>query len=211
MKKINLILIIAFIITTNNSFSQVKFGIKAGLNLANARIETEDAPNTDVLPSFHIGVILDYSVNDFLAIQPGILISGKGIKYDGLIFGDHVKAEVNPIYIDIPVMFLLRVDIGSAKLFGGVGPYLGIGIAGKYKYNIAGQSEDGDIKWGSDEFTSDLKRGDFGLNFGGGIELVNGLQFSVNYQLGLNNNHPLGSSDLKILNRVLGISIAYLF
>lgn len=210
MKKTHLIIISALLFIASNSFSQVKFGVKAGVNFANMNIVTQNAPNTKMLTSFHIGGILDYSVNDFFAIQPGVLISGKGFKYEESISGFTVKVDSKPIYIDIPVLLLLRKDIGGVKLFGGAGPYLGFGIAGKYSYSGGGISEDGNIKWGSD-VDSNYKRGDFGLSFNGGLELSNGFLFSVSYQLGLMNLTPSGSSDNKQTNRVLGVSIGYLF
>lgn len=211
MKTKHVLIALPLILLATVSYSQVRFGLKAGLNLAGVRIDGPDAPDTETLPSFHLGGFLDYAVNDFFAIQPGLLISGKGFKYNETILGTSLKAEVKPIYIDIPVMLILRTDIGGVKLFGGAGPYLGFGIAGNYKVSGAGQTEDGDINWGSDEDDDHLKRGDLGLILGGGLELDNGLIFSLNYQLGLNNTDPAGSRDFKQMNRVLGMSIGYLF
>lgn len=212
MKTKHFFFITSLLFISMSGFAQVRFGLKAGLNLANASISTPNAPSTDALTSFHLGGIMDYAVSESFAIQPGLLISGKGFKYAETILGTSVKAEFKPIYIDIPIMLLLRTDVGGGtKIFGGAGPYLGIGIAGNYKVSGAGQSKDSDINWGTDEQTSDLKRGDLGLCFGGGIELTNGLQFSINYQLGLNNTDPSGSSDFKQSNRVLGLSMGYLF
>lgn len=215
MKK-TLLITVALLSISSFSYSQMRFGAKAGLNLANVSIDADDdVPDTKMLPSFHIGGILDYSVNDFLAIQPGLMVSGKGYKYEEtyvypLIGTVNTEFKLKPIYIDIPVMIFLRKDVGGLKIFGGLGPYMGIGIAGKYETIIGDETDDGDIEWGSDDNESDLKRGDFGLAFGGGIE-ASGLLFSINYELGLSNNDPAGSSDYKSSNRVLGISIGYLF
>ena len=163
-----------------------------------------------MLTSFHFGGILDYSVNDFFAIQPVYLLSGKGFKYEESISGFTVKVESNHFILTFPLYYFLRKDIGEVKLFGGAGPYLGFGIAGKYSYSGGGVSEDGNIKWGSD-VDSNYKRGDFGLSFNGGLELSNGFLFSVSYQLGLMNLTPSGSSDNKQTNRVLSVSVGYLF
>jgi outer membrane protein W len=92
------------------------------------------------------------------------------------------------------------------------GPYVGIGLSGKMKgeVSIDGEttSQEIDIEWGSDIASSDLKRMDFGLIIGAGVEL-NSIQIGLNYSLGLANISP--QTNVKIRNRVLGISVGYRF
>jgi len=70
-------------------------------------------------------------------------------------------------------------------------------------------SKEEDVRWGSDE-EADLKKMDFGLTVGAGIEL-NSLQMGLTYSLGLANISPYSENGYKISNRVLGISIGYKF
>jgi hypothetical protein len=51
---------------------------------------------------------------------------------------------------------------------------------------------------------------DYGLNIGAGFE-VNNLQIRVQYSLGLNNLDPDNDSDFDTKNRVIGISLGYMF
>ncbi|RIJ47070.1 hypothetical protein D1614_16720 [Maribellus luteus] len=56
----------------------------------------------------------------------------------------------------------------------------------------------------------DLKRMDFGLMMGAGVE-IDKFQFGVGYDLGLANIDPAGDSDNFAKNRVLKISVGLMF
>jgi len=75
MKKI--ILFIACIALTAGVNAQVKYGIKAGLNLSSAssgKVKLDggtydESAAGDILPSFHIGVYGNRSFNNYLGMQ----------------------------------------------------------------------------------------------------------------------------------------------
>ena len=91
------------------------------------------------------------------------------------------------------------------------GSYIGIGLSGTIKGEVIVDglttSQEIDIEWGSD-IDSDFKRMDFGLIIGAGVEL-NSIQIGLNYSLGLANISP--QTNVKVNNRVLGISVGYKF
>ena len=139
-------------------------------------------------------------------IQPSILFSSKGSKYDG---GD-LKVVAN--YIDIPVNFGYRINLGGANLNLLAGPYLAYGVGGKIslsetKFGKTVTVEE-DIKWGSDKNEDDFRPFDMGLNLGGGVEF-NNFQVSLQYGFGLLNINP--NSDITNKNGVLSLSAAFLF
>jgi hypothetical protein len=203
-----------------NGFSQ-SFGIKAGLNLSNVLIEDADDTYSDdfnMKPGFHVGPTVEFPLSDLVSFETGLLLSTKGYKYEESadMMGASVNYEqsLNLLYLDIPLTAKAKFDMGGVALYGAAGPYVGIGLTGKSKFEMSGggesESEDTDVEWGSDENEDDLKRLDFGLTVGAGVE-VNSFLIGVNYGLGLANISPATENDFKINNRVLALSLGYKF
>ena len=175
--------------------------LRGGVNLANVSI-TKDGGIDDakMLTSFQAGIIGDINITTFLALQPGIVFTGKGTKTQRGNEGDanFYRATSNPYYIEVPVNLVFKTPTGSSNFFIGAGPYFAMGIAGKNKVNgsIAGvsYSSEKNIKFSNDDPTTldeeegsgfgILKRFDYGLNGTIGIEASN-LVISANYGLGL--------------------------
>ena len=214
------LVVIAITTATGELFAQ-KFGIKAGLNLSNMLIKDDIETLSDdfkMNPGFHIGATAEFPLTEMFSFETGLLLSTKGFKtsegetFEGVTY--MYKSKANLLYIDIPLTAKASFDLGGAKIYGVFGPYLGIGLSGKTKYegNFNGEtiSVEEYIDWGSDEEYSDLKRMDFGLTVGAGVEL-NSIQIGLIYSLGLANisAYTYGGSEVK--NRVLGISVGYRF
>lgn len=205
------------------------FGVKAGLNLSNMSIKNIPSGFEEkTLPSFHLGGVAEFNIAENFALEAGVLLSGKGGKYEYSETESGITITgiltVSPLYLEIPVNALYKAELGSAKLLLFVGPYIGLGVGGKIKteYTASGLpsgvtlsslgfdlDESEDIEYGTDD-NSTLKRIDFGLNIGAGIEIKN-IQIRAQYGLGLSNLDPKGSSDSETKNKVIGISIGYMF
>jgi len=175
--------------------------LRAGVNLANVSVTDKGGiDDAKTLTSFQVGIIGDLNVAPFLAIQPGLIFTGKGTKAQSGNQGDanFYRATTNPYYLEIPVNLVFKTTTGPTKFFAGAGPYLGIGIAGKNKVNGsfmgAGFSSEEKIDWSNDDPTTTdfeegaglgiMKRFDYGVNGTVGIETAN-LVLSANYGLGL--------------------------
>jgi hypothetical protein len=174
---------------------------RAGVNLANVSVTDKGGiDDSKTLTSFQVGIIGDLNVAPFLAIQPGLIFTGKGTKAQSGNQGDanFYRATTNPYYLEIPVNLVFKTPTRPTKFFAGAGPYLGIGIAGKNKVNGSflgtSFSSEKKINWSNDDpATTDyeegagfgiMKRFDYGLNGLVGIETAN-LVLSANYGLGL--------------------------
>jgi hypothetical protein len=214
-----ILVVIVFTITTK-SFSQT-FGVKGGLNLSNLlEKDNEETYSTDykMKPGFHVGATAEFPINDIFAFETGLLLSTKGFKYsDSGSDGGYdwsESASANAYYLDIPLTGKGYFDLGSAKIYGVFGPYIGIGLSGKYKYEYSYYGESGSesetIEWGNDSENDHLKRLDFGLTFGAGVE-IKSVQIGLAYNLGLKNISADTGDGYKINNRVLAISLAYRF
>lgn len=217
MKK-QVVLVLLALVATLSTYAQVSFGLKAGYN--NASISVEDGGNNSRLSGFHAGGIADISLAENFSLQPQLLFIMKGTKQKGYketIAGVDVNIPGSKLtlnYLELPVNFLYKHEVGAGKIFVGAGPYLGFGISGKSK--VDDSDADGKVKFdgkkSEDIEAGDedmhLKRIDAGANVLAGYELKNGLLFSVNYSLGLTNIDPDGA---KSKNNYFGISVGYLF
>lgn len=212
-----LIVVIGFTMTTE-SYAQT-FGVKAGLNLSNMLVEDDDDTYSDdfkVNPGFHVGATAEFPITELFSFETGLLLSTKGFKVseEETFMGETVKYEskLNLIYLDIPLTAKASFDLGGARIYGVFGPYIGMGLSGKSKFEITAMGEtetdEEDIKWGSDE--DDFKRLDLGLTMGAGVE-ISSIQIGLSYGLGLANISTSTDGGSKISNRVLGISVGYKF
>ncbi len=115
---------------------------------------------------------------------------------------------MNFLYLDIPLNLKYTYDMGAAKIFGQLGPYIGIALKGSY--DIDGGNS-GDYSIGNDEANDDLKRTDIGMGFGGGLQF-NKITVGISYSLSLVNTTPTASGDDYVSkNTVLAVSLGYKF
>lgn len=196
------------------------FGVKVGANFANQLWKDNDDTYSDDFKmnlGINGGITAEFPINDMIAFETGLMLNSKGFKIEetedilGTTFT--LTTKTNLLYLDIPLNLKAGIDMGGAKLYGTFGPYVGFGITGKVKMKLEGggetEEDSEDIEWGSDD-DSDLKRLDFGLNIGAGVEF-GAISVGVNYGLGLGNLLPNPEDGAKINNRVIGISLGYKF
>src|SRR5882757_4835589 len=89
--------------------------LRAGLNLANVSINNNGGiDDAKTLASFQVGIIGDLNVAPFLAIQPGLIFTGKGTKTQSGTEGsaNWYKATTNPYYIELPVNIVFKTPTG---------------------------------------------------------------------------------------------------
>lgn len=208
MKNLIKLLILVFAFSAATETIAQTFGVKAGLNLSNMLVKDDDDTYSDdfkMKPGFHVGVTAEFPFSDMVSFETGLLLSTKGYKESE---GD-AKFNANLLYIDIPLTARTTFDVGGAQIYGTFGPYLSMGLSGKYKYEDGDISEDNDVKWGSGD-DDDLKRLDFGLTIGAGLAL-NAIEVGVSYNLGLANVSSYTDNGAKQSHRVVGVSVAYKF
>ncbi len=186
--------------------AQVKFGPKAGVNLSTMTLKSSGLSlDPKMLIGFHAGIISEIGLTENLKLQPGILFSSKGSKYELSLLEQAFELTMSPGVIEVPVNVLYSFGAGTTKLNLFAGPYVAYGFTGKIKSS----GESLDISYGS-TIDDDMKPLDFGLNIGAGVN-INGLLITAQYGLGLANLSPDSSDDTEIKNQVIGISIGYLF
>ena len=129
MKKI-IVLLSAMLITLSVTAQvDVKFGVKAGLNVsqigggtAKMNGQTQDIDASDMLVGFHVGGVAHFNLANLIGLQPEILFSMQG-ESDGE-GSNVVKTTLN--FINIPVLLDIK-PIPNLSIL--VGPQLGINVS----------------------------------------------------------------------------------
>lgn len=183
MKKLLFCFAIAVLGIAHLNAQDVEFGVKAGLNFAS--INGDGVPDSGITTAFNFGVMAEIPVSSKLSFQPELLYSGQGYATD--------KESIVFNYINVPLMAKYYV---TERFSFQAGPQIGVLTSAKI--------EDIDVK-------DNLKSTDFGLNFGLGYKLDNGLNFNARYNLGLSNINDVSGMSNKNQNGVVQVSVGYFF
>lgn len=212
MKKINSVLLVCLLLAFGAQSYAQKFGVQAGLNLSTILDKDDDDTYSDdykMLPGFNAGVTFEMGFGDLIAVEAALLAETKGYKEEYDFMGYSVTEKISVLYLDIPVLVKVGPSFGPAKVFGAVGPYVGVALAGKYKGEGGGDSESEDLNIGSGD-DDDIKRLDFGAKFGIGAE-ISKFCFGAYYSLGLANISPYTDYGTTVKNRAISISVGFKF
>lgn len=199
--------VIASLLTTG-IFAQQKttFGIRAGVNFQNLNGKDAEGNKLEnkLKTGFNAGVNAEIPVGIDFYLQPGLLFTTKGAKYEPV---SGIDAKTTISYLELPVNFIYKPELGEGRMILGFGPYAAYGIGGKAK---AGDSES-DIAFGDQPW--ETKRFDAGANLLAGYEFSNKLSFQLNAGLGLVNinNRDEGDSKSSTKNTGFGVSLGYRF
>lgn len=202
------------------------FYAQGGVNLSNiTNTKSGQTEDNATLTTFNAGFMGRFGLSEVIDLESGLLLSGKGSKAETYFNGgnDYVKAKFNPLYLELPVNLVVNIPVGqTSKVFVSGGPYAAVGIGGKTKtesrIGILSSSSESSIKFSNDDpFTSQqddaaydkLKRFDFGINLGAGLDL-NKILLKANYGMGLTkigSTESNNNADDKNKYRVLSISV----
>jgi hypothetical protein len=200
MKKVLILSLVALFVYSAAVFAQDPItgltgkGFKLGLNLAN--FTGDDAPSDlSMRMGLAAGGFITYSFSDLFAVQPELLYSMKGAKYD--VAG--VEATAKYDYIEIPILFkVLLSGSGNFKPNFYAGPAI--------DFLLSAKVDDQDVK----DFT---KSTDFGLIGGAGADFWMGtgkITFDLRYDIGLSSIDDSGT-DAKVNNSAISFLVGYGF
>ena len=189
MKKLILSLAVITIATMTAS-AQVKFGGKAGLNLATFSGSDASAlfDGKSMQAGANFGAIVQIPVSGRFSVNPELVFSMQGVKFDGGSW------KLN--YLNIPVMAHFATAGG---FFVEAGPQIGFLMSAKEK-DASGST---DIK----EF---LNSTDFALGLGAGFQSQSGFGGNARVNIGLSSIDK-GTPKAKINNMVIQIGVFYMF
>ncbi len=189
--------------------TQVRFGLRAGVNLASLEIDDDNATtnyNTNSKTSFHLGAFVNVPFGGMFRFQPELSYVGQGSKIDGATITNPSLSgnyELDMHYIAVPLMFQLQTSKG---FFVEAGP--------QFAFLIKAEE---DLQSGSDtDIKDNFRKTDFGLNAGIGYLSRIGLGLNARYVHGLSNVYnnddaPTSTRDAEVSNRGVQIGLVYHF
>jgi len=195
------------------------FAVLGGVNFQNLNGEdmSGDKLENDLIVGYHFGVNVQIPVAPEFYFQPGLLFSTKGAKETTGSLTSTYKLS----YIELPLNFVYKGQLGNGFFMVGLGPYVAYGIGGKALFESGSESEEFDIEFTNEVVSGDpltqvyLKPFDAGGNIFFGYELAGGLFMQLNAQLGMINMNPdhylFPDSNTVIKNTGYGVSLGYRF
>lgn len=217
MKKIIVVLLLVFI--NSNAQENVRFGLKAGLNISKLTISGVDvSPEINSKLGFHAGGFLSIKISEKFGLQPEVLYSNQGYKTKIVENFDEYKIVANLNYISIPIM----LKFYPAKKFNiEVGPQLSFLLNHKriVEYSPFAATFDPTIP---NSITAEVDYEDltqsieFGLNTGVSYQINKNIIGTARYNFGISNVNkklisPYGEDKENDRNSVFQFSLNYLF
>jgi hypothetical protein len=180
MKKLALISTLILIVFGADVYAQEsRIGLKGGVNLSTLSIDDNNDKNLKM--GFHAGVFNKIGITDKFAIQPELLYSVKGVKYN---FDDNVladgNAKFNLNYLDLPVKLVFNLSEDFEFQFGPYVSYLLNAILDTYAEVLGFWDIDGNDELDRENYNAF----DFGVALGLGFDF-DPLVVGFNYNLGL--------------------------
>ena len=216
MKKLGSIVtaILLSTLLTSPAFAQnLTAGVKAGIDFADLGGDFEDLieTTTDLKTGFSVGGFLGIDLHRLFRLQGELQYVQKGAK--ATLAGNEAKFHVNYIEVLVPLTLMIPVE-GSVAPRLYVGPSLAFELDCKVKGEIEGQSVE--FACDSDEIGAPTNTTDYGILFGGGIDIAAGpgaLTLDVLYNLGLGDIAKEDPTDpvVKVRNNTIQILVGYGF
>ncbi len=192
--------VLAALVLPYQAAAGVKFGIKAGANVANVNGDfASNVSDWKTRVGFCGGAFLELNFGRILTIQPEVLYTMKGAKAtieEGALTG---TGKLRFDYVEIPILLKVRIPTGPVHPFVFAGPAIGFILTTTFK-DITGTSTD----------IEGAEHVDYSAVMGAGLQLGNSLHLDARYTLGLRKLEvpPIGTIDLKngVLSATLGLA-----
>ena len=188
--------------TSTDTRENFKFGVKAGINLSNVYDEEGDDFVADSKVGFAGGAFVSIPLGTFVGIQPEVMFSQKGFKFEsnGLL-GDN-KFTRTTSHLDIPVHLQIK-PIESLSIL--VGPQFSYLLNTKNEFNGYRAEQEQEI---NDE---NYKKGVIGLSAGVDFNIDNFI-LSARAAWDLSKTNEDGEeSSLRYKNQVIQFTVGYTF
>lgn len=187
------VLVVMLFLSGTSAQAQVRLATKVGLNVAAVAVPSQYRiySNTPRV-GFQGGLLLDWPITNSFSLQPALLISSKGTEfytsntnYQTGVSSSSLYHSIKLVYAEVPVLAVFRYKLGqSCRVYGGLGPYLGIGIGGEHTSPIL-YIVDTSIPFGSGRYPNfSFRRLDYGASLATGVD-VKRWQFGFTYNHGL--------------------------
>ena len=186
-KSLTLSLMLLSLSTFSVKAQTLHYGVKAGYNSANIGGDVKDGKS---LSTFHAGLLLEVELNNKFSIQPELLYSAQGAKYNS-------GRKSNIDYINVPILAKYYIiDRFSVE----AGPQIGFLTKSEDKWN------DVTVNYKDETRSIDLSL-PVGLSYRFPIDVF----ISARYIFGLSNFNDLSDSNYKMNHKVFQVALGYRF
>jgi hypothetical protein len=188
---------------TEDTRSELDFGIKAGINISNVWDSQGDEFEADAKIGFAGGVFLGIPLGKFFGLQPEILVSQKGFKGSGSLLGLPYSFTRTTTYLDIPLQLQIKpLDIVTVL----VGPQYSYLLETKNEFNgTSNTAQEDDING------DNYKKNIFGFAVGADLNL-NPFVISARGSFDLTKSDTDGDdTNPRYKNQVLQLTLGYAF
>jgi hypothetical protein len=210
MKKLFFIVIVCMTSHFIGNTQNTRFGFTGGAAFANYKSKGSSASdNGNSKTGLTAGVLVDIPLSKNFSFQPAVNFVQKGTKDEETSGGVTEKIKLTVNSIEVPLNFLYNAPGNGGNFFIGAGPSFAFALSGKLKFDDGTNSLSENVKFGNGD-DDDIKGLDLGANFMTGYCFHSGFLLSVNYNAGLSNLVPGGSSDDKVKSHYFGIKLGYL-
>ncbi|MFP5079391.1 porin family protein [Pedobacter sp. JCM 36344] len=202
MKKIIILALGLFAATAANA-QDIRFGVKAGLNLSN--IIKDNGNNnfsTKVNPGFNAGVTVDIPLVAGIAFTPELLFASKGYKATTAL-GEFTQTSY---FVDVPILASIKVAGSGLNIV--VGPQVSFLTSTKNKFDNGFGTTQSQYNEDSDRFKKSLLGGVIGLRY----DINNKFDIHGRYALDFQKNNEDGTSQTpKFKNQVFSVGVGVKF
>lgn len=146
----NVLLVLLFgVLGMSQSISQA-VGIKGGLSIANLSTNDGEVEDKNAIAGFTAGVFMNAPIGEIFALQPELLYTQKGGKYEVL----GIDVENRSAYLELPLLLQFTL---LDPIYIYAGPQVSYLLSVKTTYNDGGQ-----IEFEDEEDPDDYNRTDIG-------------------------------------------------
>ncbi len=173
MKKI---IALAVAILATATIANAQIGIFGGFTSSNTTVNKDTAKdNFNNVSLFHAGLAYKIDVLPFLTLQPGLAYQVKGAKMGNMKDAKVEDFKLKTGFIEASLGVQLGVDLVAVRPFALVEPFIGYAITGTEVWDSTSQEA---TKASLQQFSKNLE---YGFGLGGGIELLDHVQISVQW------------------------------
>jgi hypothetical protein len=197
---------------TGSIFAQLRVGPVGGLNFNRQVYKSNSYRYEGIFRTqigFNVGVLTDLILSKHFSLQSELIYTLRGgyYKTDRYNVSEEYNADMG--YISLPVCLTGKIDVKSAYIIFGAGPYLEKLMHAQHKFYSNGKNiENGKLRVGTNYTTDQLKPWNAGLKVKAGFELKKGMYMVAFYDIGTSDINPQFTVTR---NKTFGLQIAYLF
>ena len=201
------IITLALVLSAGIMMAQgLHFGPRAGFTVSNF-IEKSSFGTTDTYskPGFQLGATAELEVLSFLYVGTTLSLYQKG--YKNPIIEGVIVSKNTFTFLDLPIEIGYKMPIGNVSVYGQIGPYASVALAGKSRVVNHDEPDMNEDPYSLYEYET-YKRFDTGISIAVGADYKQ-YQVRINYTRGLTDFDEYDSYTTKTSS--FGFSAAYFF